>query len=209
MADDPRRDEAVPSSAETFAAGAAAAPGRGRAGGPGEAPQRPGPWWAPSVRVLRFLLGAVTLVGGLTWILVNLTGPDPLLDLIVGLVLSAGALVLLMPHRIRLPRRATTIAVLGAGLAGTVGGLFAETEQTCCAYRYLTNRGWPFHWVERGAVAGDPDTAFRLAQDADWQLNLLSMSADALLWAYAGLLLVVVAVLVRRARSDHDEPLGE
>ncbi|GIE99075.1 hypothetical protein Ari01nite_65400 [Paractinoplanes rishiriensis] len=151
--------------------------------------------------MLRFLLGAVTLVGGLTWILVNLTGPNPFLDLLVGVVLSAGALVLLMPHRIRLPRMATTVTVAGAALAGTVAGLFASTAQICCAYAYVIDRGWPFSWAGRGAVAEDPDTAYRLAQDADWQINVISLTGNLLLWAYVGLLLVVVAVLVRRDRE--------
>jgi hypothetical protein len=165
------------------------------------------PWWAPALRLLRFLLGAVTLVGGLTWILVNLTGPSPILDLLVGAVLSAGALVLLMPHRIRLPRMLTTLAVAGTALAGTVAGLFAGAAQTCCAYAYVIDRGWPFSWAGRGAVAEDPDTAYRLAQDANWQIDPISLTGDLLLWAYVGLLLVVIAVLVRRARSDHREPL--
>jgi hypothetical protein len=163
------------------------------------------PWWAPSVRLIRFLLGAITLVGGLTWILVNLTGPDPLLDLLVGVVLSAGALVLLMPHRIQLPRPATLVAVLGGALLGTVAGLLAKTEQACCSYAYLTDRGWPFHWAAQGAFAADAATAHRLAQDANWQVNVVSLGANLLLWSYAGLLLVVVAVLVRRSRGGHDE----
>lgn len=165
----------------------------------------PEPWWAPGLRLLRFLLGAVTLVGGLTWILVNLTGPNPVLDMVIGGVLAAGALVLLMPHRIRLPRLLTLVAVVGAGVAGTAAGLLASTEQTCCSYAYVVDRGWPFHWVGRGAVATDPDTAFRLTQDADWQVNLLSLGGNVLLWAYVGMLLVVIAVLVRRARGDRHE----
>jgi hypothetical protein len=169
------------------------------------APTAAEPWWGPGVRLLRWLLGAVTLVGGLTWILVNLTGPSPLLDMVVGVVLSAGALVLLMPHRIQLPRLATLVAVIGGGLAGTAAGLLAGTEQTCCAFAYVVDRGWPFHWVGRGAVAADPDTAFRLTQDADWQVNLLSLAANLLLWAYVGMLLVVIAVLIRRARGDRRE----
>jgi hypothetical protein len=31
------------------------------------------------------------------------------------------------------------------------------------------------------------------------------LGANLLLWAYVGMLLVVIAVLVRRARGDHDE----
>jgi hypothetical protein len=165
-------------------------------------------WWAPVLRLVRWLLGAFTLVGGLTWILVNLTGPNPVLDLVLGLVLAAGALVMLMPHRIRLPRRLTLVAVVGVGLVGTVAGLVVKTTQTCCAYAYVVDRGWPFRWVERGAVAGDPDTASRLARSADWHVDLVSVGGNLLLWAYGGMLLVVIAVLVRRARSNDDESLA-
>jgi len=163
------------------------------------------PWWAPGLRLVRWLLGALTLVGGLTWILVNLTGPSPVLDTVIGLVLAAGGLVLLMPHRIRLPRLLTLAAVVGLGLGGTVAGLVVKTTQTCCAFASIVDRGWPFHWIERGAVADDPDTASRLVGSADWHVDLVSLGANLLLWAYVGMLLVVIAVLVRRARGDHHE----
>ena len=204
MADDPRRTDdprTDPRYADEHSVGRPDLPGF-------DGPEigAPEPWWAPPVRVLRWLLGAITLVGGLTWILVNLTGPNPLLDLVLGVVLSAGALVLLMPHRIQLPRLTTTVAVIGVGLVGTLTGLLAGTEQTCCAYAYLVDRGWPFRWVGRGAIAADAETARRLAQDADWQVNLISLGGNLLLWAYGGMLLVVIAVLVRRARSDRRQP---
>ena len=158
-------------------------------------------WWRPVVRLLRWLLGAATLVGGLTWGLLNLEAPHVVLDMAVAGVLTAGGLVLLMPHRIQLPRRATTVAVVLAALAGTgAGGLVAE-ERVCCMYAHIENRGWPFDWAQRGVVAADPETAQRLAQSADWSVDVFSLGANLLLWAYAGMLLVVIAVLVRRNRG--------
>ncbi|MFI5889331.1 hypothetical protein ACIA5D_04335 [Actinoplanes sp. NPDC051513] len=154
--------------------------------------------WARAGRLARWLLGAFSLVAGLTWILFTMHGPTALLDLTVGLVLAAAGLVLLMPHRIRLPRLVTTIVMTMVAIAGTAAGLAALTERTCCAYAYVLDRGFPFAWAQRAGVGADPATAERLAGSATWTVDLVSLAASLLLWAYAGLLLVVVAVLVRR-----------
>jgi hypothetical protein len=151
-------------------------------------------------RLLRWLLGAFSLVGGLTWILMTAHG---WLDLVVGTVLALSGLVLLMPHRIRLPRRLTAVVMTGFGLAGTVAGLVALTERTCCSYAFVADRGFPFTWIQRYAIADDAATAERLAGSANWTIDLVSLSANLLLWAYAGMLLVVIGVLARRARGDN------
>jgi hypothetical protein len=150
------------------------------------------------------LLGALTLVGGLTWLLLNLNGPHPVLDSLVGAVYAAGGLVLLMPHRIRLPGLVTTSSAAGAALAGTVAGLVAGSAQLCCAFVYAMARGWPFHWVQRGAVADDSATAQRLAFGADWHLDAVGLTGNLLFWAYVGMLIVVVGALARRAAADRD-----
>jgi hypothetical protein len=162
-------------------------------------PAEPVRWWISAAALLRWLLGALSLVGGLTWILFTAHGPTAGVDLAVGLVLAGAGLVLLMPHRIRLPRRVTALVMTVSALAGTVGGLAAVRSQECCSFAFVVDRGWPFAWARRGAVADDPETAFRLAQSARWSADLVSVAADLLLWAYAGMLLVVIGVLVRRA----------
>jgi len=158
-------------------------------------------WWAPVLRLLRWLLGAASLVAGLTWILLNLSGPSAVLDTAVGCVLAAGGLVLLMPHRIRLPRLATAAAMTVTALGGSAAGVFAQRAEACCSYAYIVDRGWPFHWVQRAAIADDPDTAQRLAQGANWHVDLVSLAGNLLVFAYAGLIVVVIAVLIRRRRS--------
>ncbi|MGX6602420.1 hypothetical protein ACWKSP_09840 [Micromonosporaceae bacterium Da 78-11] len=166
--------------------------------------------WVVLFRAIRALCGAISLVLGLLWILLNTTqgnaGRAHGTDIAVGVVLTAGGLVLLMPHRIRLPRRATAITAGVVGVGGTLAGLTVKSAQLCCMFAYLIDRGWPFHWVERGGVADDSVTAYRLAQGADWDVNYISLLANLVLWAYAGMLLVVIAVLVQRARRGHDEP---
>jgi hypothetical protein len=143
------------------------------------------------------VVGALSLVGGLTWVLLNWDGLHGVVDSLAGVVYAAGGLVLLMPHRIRLAGRPTTAAAGGAGLAGTVAGLGAVATQACCAFVYATARGFPFHWLQRGAIADDPDTARRLALGADWHADWVALAGDALFWAYVGLLIVVVAHIVR------------
>jgi hypothetical protein len=159
------------------------------------------PVWAAGLRLLRWLLGALTLVGGLTWILLNLNAPSALSDIVAGCVLAAGGLVLLMPHRISLPGTATAVTMPITALVGTATGLLTTTERRGDV-AYIVEHGWPFHWVQRGVVADDPDTAYRLAQSADWHVDLIALAGDLLVFAYAGMLVVVTAVLIRSVRRS-------
>jgi hypothetical protein len=158
--------------------------------------------WRRAGAAVRTLLGALSLVGGFTWVLLNLHGTHPALDSAVGLVLVAGGLVLLMPHRVRLPRRTTAAATTVAALAGSAAGLAASSAQVCCAFAYAAARGWPFAFVRRGGIADDPGTARRIAESANWHVDRVALTADLVLWAYAGMRVVVVGVLVRRAVAD-------
>jgi xanthosine utilization system XapX-like protein len=155
--------------------------------------------WAPVGNTLRWLLGAGSLVAGFTWMLINLSNPSAIVDALVGCVLVAGGVILLMPHRIRLPRRVTAVVMTLAALVGTVAGL-AGGRTTWSGYAYIADRGWPFHWAQRGAIADDAETARRLTEGADWHVDLVSLAGTLLFFAYAGLVLVVIAVQIRRSR---------
>ena len=148
--------------------------------------------------VVRGLLGAVSLVGGLTWILLNLGAPRPVTDMIVGVVLAGGGLVLLMPHRLALPGRATAAATVGAAVGGTLAGTLAETTSIGGMVGYFASRGWPAAWLTRGGLADDPATARQVAEQSGWQLDAVNLAADLYFWALAGLLLVAAIALVRR-----------
>jgi hypothetical protein len=150
------------------------------------------------------LLGALTLVSGLTWMLLNLRGPHQVLDVSVGTVLALGGLVLLMPHRIRLPGALTAGATALVALVGTAAGLVAEAAATCCTFAYVVQRGWPFKWISRGGLADDAATARRLADSADWHVDAISLAADLVVFAYAGMVIVAVVVLIRRRAGDRD-----
>jgi len=158
-----------------------------------------GGWRGRIWAALRTLAGAVSLVCGLTWVLLNLHGPEPLVDLATGVVLALGGLVLLMPHRIRLPGPATGIAAVVAGVGGTVAGIAVNTALACCMFAYVEDRGFPYFWLHRGGVADDPAVAQRLASTASWHVDVAVLTLNLLLWAYVGVLVVALVVLVRRA----------
>jgi hypothetical protein len=158
---------------------------------------------APGSRAGRFLaglLGAITLVGGLTWILINLQAPEPLVDLATGVVLAAGGLVLLMPHRVRLPGRAAWITGTAAAVLGSAAGLLVHTVQTCCMYAYVEQRGFPFTWLSHSASAADPATARSLALGQSWHVDVPSLVMSGLVWAWAGILVLAIVSGARRKR---------
>jgi hypothetical protein len=150
------------------------------------------------------LLGALTLVAGVSWLLIYLPGSHPAMDATVGVVFAAGGLVLLMPHRVRLPGAATTGTAAAAAAVGTLAGLVIGSAQVCCAFVYAMARGFPFDWLQRGAFAGDSATARRLALGSDWHVDALGLAGDLVFWAYAGMLAVVVVLLARRTAADRD-----
>ena len=155
--------------------------------------------------VLRGLLGALSLVGGLTWILLNLSAPRPGTDVLVGGVLAAGGLVLLMPHRVRLPGRLTAAASAVAAVAGTLAGTLSESTGISGMIGYFAVRGWPSAWLSRGALADDLATARERAEQSGWQLDAVNLAANLYFWAFVGLLVVAAAGLLRR-RAGIPEP---
>ena len=154
--------------------------------------------WGRAGGVARGLLGAVSLVGGLTWILLNLGAPRPVTDMVVGLVLAGAGLVLLMPHRVALPGRATAAATAGTAVVGTLAGALTESTQLGGMWAYLASRGWPSAWLTRGGIGGDPATARQVAEQAGWQVDAVNLAADLYFWALVGLLAVAAAGLARR-----------
>jgi hypothetical protein len=152
-------------------------------------------------KTTRGVLGALSLVGGLTWILLTVGAPKPVTDLIVGIVLVLGGLVLLMPHRVPLPGRVTAAVTAAAAVTGTLAGSIAESTGTGGMYGYFMARGWPSTWLSRGGLADDPATARRVAEQAGWQLDAVSLATDLYFWAFAGLLGVTALVLARRFRT--------
>jgi hypothetical protein len=155
----------------------------------------------------RGLLGAVSLVGGLTWILLNLGAPRPVTDLVVGVVLTVGGLVLLMPHRVGLPTRATAAATAGAAVVGTLAGGLVSSVSIGGTYAYLAGRGWPFAWVAQGATATDTVTAREAALRSGWQLDAVNLVADLYFWAFVGLLVVAGVVVARQAGARREAAL--
>ena len=120
-----------------------------------------------------------------------------------GCVLSLGGLVLLMPHRIGLPRAGHRASPrLVAGVGGTAAGIAVETATACCTYAYVVDRGFPFIWLQRGGVADDPDVARRLAATDCVACRRVRAGLEHLSSGRkSASLRVALVVLVRRARG--------
>ena len=155
--------------------------------------------WGRLARAAATALGGVSLVGGLTWLLLNLHAPEPSVDVAVGAVLALGGLALLLPHRLRLPHVATWIAAAVAAIGGTAAGLTAGSTAVCCMFAYVEGRGFPFRWLWRGGVADDPAVAQPLALSSGWDVDVASLAVGVVVWAHAGVVLVALVVLIRRA----------
>ena len=154
--------------------------------------------------------GAVSLVGGLTWMLLNVHGPQPVVDLAVGAVLALGGLVLLMPHRTRLPGCRTTLVAATAGMAGAGAGLAGKAEHLCCMYAFIVERGLPYRWLTRGGIAADPETARALAARDGWHVDVTTLAVNVVVWAYAGILIFAVLRAVRvGGRVREQRPAGD
>ncbi|WP_041832899.1 hypothetical protein [Actinoplanes sp. N902-109] len=141
---------------------------------------------------LRTVVGALTLVGALTWILLNLHGPAPVADPAVGLVLAAGGLVLLMPHRVGLPLVPVGLVAAAGAVVGTAAGLLLLTTQIGGMFAYAMSRGWPYAWLGRTATADTTAAARALAERSAWHFDVINLLADLYFWGIAGLLVAVV-----------------
>ena len=172
----------------------------GDAGPPGATPPAAADEAPRAAQFWAGVFGAFSLVGGLTWILLNLHGPRPVADIATGVILAAGGLVLLMPHRVRLPARPAWAVAAVAALAGAVAGLAVRSTAFGGMYAYVEQRGFPFAWLNRGGVADDPDTARQLAALDPWNVNVLPLIGDVVVWAYAGILVLVIVRRLRRGR---------
>jgi ABC-type amino acid transport system permease subunit len=153
-----------------------------------------------SGRFWTWVWGAVSLVGGFTWILLHVTAPPDWKGIAVGAVLALGGLVLLMPHRVRLKRGPAWLVALGTAVAGTLAGLLVSSSATCCAFAFSEGRGFPYVWLSRLGTGDSPDTARRIALSAGWAVEATPILVNLFLWAYAGLLIVTVTTLLRRRR---------
>jgi hypothetical protein len=149
------------------------------------------------VRILRITVGQISLTVGLLWLFMSFSSAN-VRDVFVGSALAGGGLVMLLWRRIVLPVRLVAAVSVAAGLVGTAAGLAARSVSTGGMFAWSEGRGWPFEWVGRGSVADDFEQARRQAVAEGWGYDLLRLVVDVSLWAYAGLVLMVLIGLVTR-----------
>jgi hypothetical protein len=153
-------------------------------------------------RIVLAAVGACGMIAGLPMLVLELLGggPDRRTFVLAGAVLAAGGAALVFLHRTGVrPTAAGVLAPVLVGAAGAVAGLIRVTTDVCCAFAYLTGRGYPFEWLRRGGTADTLATARAETLTKAWNVHWQPLIADVAFWGFAGVLLAVAAALVRRA----------
>ena len=131
-----------------------------------------------------------------------LTVPSPR-DAFAGGAVAAGGAVLLAWRWLRPPARLVAAVAAVGGPAGSLGGLAVQRITMGGMSGWFEDRGWPFEWLGRGAVADSPDEARRQAVADGWEADPLPLLADVVVWSYTALVLIVAGTLIGRAWRAH------
>ncbi|MEU8655186.1 hypothetical protein [Actinoplanes philippinensis] len=156
-------------------------------------------------RIIRVTVGQLSLTLGMFWLVMSLTTPEPR-HVSAGAAGVGGGLVLLLWRRIRLPVRPVLAGSVAVGLVGTVAGLIVRTITVGGMFGWFEDRGWPFSWLGRGALADSLDEARRQALAGGWGVDLFRLAVDVVVWSYTGLVLICVFGLAVRARKARRAP---
>ncbi|MDR7280806.1 hypothetical protein [Catenuloplanes atrovinosus] len=114
----------------------------------------------------------------------------------------AGGALLLYASRWGVLTRWTLGAAAVAGPAGTAASLLVREQGSVEAFSYTLRLGYPLHAAHRTAPGESVAVARAALSDVPWRPDWGYAAADALFWAYCGLVLaVLVTVAVRAARS--------
>ncbi len=140
--------------------------------------------------------GMLCAIGGTLWAVLD---PPDATHVVVGLVFAAGGLVIVTPLRRRLPRRLTGLAMVLAAAAGTAGGTAVEHTSLGGMFVWSMARGWPFGWLTRDGIAGDAETAYRIALADTWSIGATSLLATLAFWSMAAMVLTLAGTLTRQA----------
>jgi hypothetical protein len=150
---------------------------------------------------LRVVLGALSLVGGLTWLLLNASGSLRGVDVATGVILVASGLVLVLHRHIPWPTRPALPVAGVATVFGATTTLGVHSAALGGMFAYVERRGFPFTWLSRGGVADDPETARQAAAMDAWDVSVLPLLVNMFVWASAGVVIVVLAHWLRRDRK--------
>lgn len=159
------------------------------------------PGIAPGRSAARLAAGLLSVAAGVFWLVMAPVGGDGG-DVVTGAALILGGVVLLVWDRLRMPGWAVAAGAGAAGLVGTLAGLFVFWAGVCCMFAYSEGRGWPFTWLSRGATADDPEVARQLAVAEGWEVDLTRLCASAVVWSYAGMVLLAVIGLLRGSKRE-------
>lgn len=156
--------------------------------------------WGSFATALRLIVGWFCVAIGVVNLLVEVdrvNGEPDTGYFVFHTMLFVGGLVLLgvawLGHRPGVPGYVAGGLVAAAGMA--VSGI-TVTWSECCLTAFQVRHGWPFAFIARNEGAGEAGR---------WHIDSQHALADMLFWGYAGLLVLVMIALMRRA-TNPEEP---
>jgi hypothetical protein len=151
-------------------------------------------------RIVLSAAGALGMIVGLLVLLNELRAAERTGEsLLAGAVGTAGGAALILLPRLRLEPGLPGVATATVtAVVGTAAGLARVVESTGGAFAYLVGRGFPFTVLRRGDTGATPGAAKAAALDHPWNPRWDALVADLAFWALVGVLLAVLAALLRR-----------
>jgi hypothetical protein len=145
---------------------------------------------------LRLLVGWFSIAIGILNLLVELdrgSAADGAYLLFHAMLLVGGVLMVSLAWIAARPGVAGWSAGGGVLAAGMLASGVPASDALCCLSAYAVRHGYPF------SFAGRDDDGGR------WHVDSQHLLADLLFWGYAGLIVLVVVALARRATQHHHE----
>jgi hypothetical protein len=143
---------------------------------------------------LRLIVGWISVLVGVLGLGLELDrgggSPDGAYLLFHAMLVIGGVLLISLP-RIGAPGLAGYAAGGAVMCAGVLGSALPVNDAGCCMTAFAVRHGYPFI------------LAARTEDGARWHVDGERLVADLLFWGYAGLIVLVVVALTRRATKHH------
>ncbi|AGZ46095.1 hypothetical protein AFR_39205 [Actinoplanes friuliensis DSM 7358] len=151
--------------------------------------------WESFGAALRLIVGWFSIAIGILNLLVELdrgSAADGAYLLFHAMLLVGGVLMVSLAWIAARPGVAGWSAGGGVLAAGMLASGVPASDALCCLSAYAVRHGYPFSFAARDADGGR------------WHVDSQHLLADLLFWGYAGLIVLVVVALARRATHHHE-----
>jgi hypothetical protein len=157
----------------------------------------PGAWQGTLLTVARVLVGGGSVILGLALggLSVSAYATDRDVAAFSSMVVLGGVILLAQARQRPQTSRTAWIAATAVTVAGLVASVLVPVGQRCCDAAWTVAVGLPLPWT----VGGGDTWAQSVGEAWSGRWDPVSAVADVIFWAYAGMVVLVVVGLARRA----------